>query len=301
MSDAVIRTKGLTKYYGKVVGVDNLDLEVEEGEIYGFLGPNGAGKTTTIRVLLDFIHPSKGRADIFGLDTRKDSVKIKRRVGYLPGELELYKNMKGSEFLRHFSYLRGGVDWGYVQDLAGRLDYDMAKPVKSLSSGNKHKLGLIQAFMHKPDLLILDEPTTGLDPLMQQEFNQMLVEAQEAGQTTFISSHILPEVERICDRVGFIRRGRLIDVREISDLKERALRQIEIIFADSVKKEEFSALPGIKNVGVKGNVLTCTVAGPLDSVIKTAAKFEVVDVISREPNLEDLFLTYYGGEQDAAS
>ncbi len=299
--DIVIRTEGLTKYYGKTLGITDLNLEVKKGEVFGCLGPNGAGKTTTIRMLLDFIHPTRGKATIFGLDTHKDNVKIKRCVGYLPGELELYKNLKGGEFLRHFAYLRGGVDWKHVQELAERLDFDMSKPIRSLSSGNKHKVGLIQAFMHKPELLILDEPTVGLDPLMQQEFYQMVHEAKEQGQTLFISSHILPEVERICDRVGFIRRGKLIEVEDVSDLKKHAFRQIEIHFAGSVPKEEFENLSVVRDVMVEDSVLRFTVAGPLDAVIKAAAKFEVVNVISHEPNLEDIFLTYYGGDENAAS
>jgi len=299
--NAVIRTEGLTKYYGKTLGVADLDLQVEKGEIFGYLGPNGAGKTTTIRTLLDFIHPTKGKATIFGLDTRKDSVRIKRRIGYLPGELELYKKLSGSELLLHFASLRGGVDWRNVEQLAERLDFDMSKPVRSLSSGNKHKLGLIQAFMHKPDLLILDEPTTGLDPLMQQEFYRIMLEAKEAGQTVFLSSHILPEVERVCDRVGFIRHGRLIDIEDVSDLHEHAFRQIEIHFAKPVPKEEFQNLSGVRDVIAEDSVLRCTVAGSLDAVIKTAAKFEVVNVISHEPNLEDIFLAYYGGDNNAAA
>ena len=301
MSEALIVTKGLTKYYGKNIGIVDLDLEVKKGEIYGFLGPNGAGKTTTIRTLLDFIRPTKGTAAIFGLDARKDNVRIKNRIGYLPGELELYKKLNGSELLRHFSNLRGNVDWRHVKNLAERLDFDMSKPARSLSSGNKHKLGLIQAFMHKPDLLILDEPTVGLDPLMQQEFYELVLEAQEEGQTAFISSHILPEVERICDRVAFIRKGKLIDVKEISDLKAQAFRQIEITFAQAVPKDEFSNLAGVQDVVVEDTVLRCTVAGSLDAVIKAAARFEVVNLISHEPNLEDIFLNYYGGEQSAAS
>jgi len=299
--DAVIRAEGLTKYYGKTLGITDLDLEIKRGEVFGYLGPNGAGKTTTIRMLLDFIHPTRGRATIFGLDTHKNNVKIKRRVGYLPGELELYKNLKGEEFLRHFAYLRGGVDWKYVRELAERLDFDMARPIRALSSGNKHKVGLIQALMHKPELLILDEPTVGLDPLMQQEFYRMMHEAKEQGQTLFISSHILPEVERICDRVGFIRHGKLIEVEDVSDLKKHAFRQIEIYFAGPVPKEEFENLSVVKDVTVEDSILRFTVAGHLDAVVKTAAKFEVVNVISHEPNLEDIFLTYYGGDENAAS
>lgn len=291
----VIRTEGLTKYYGKTLGVADLNLEIQKGEIFGYLGPNGAGKTTTIRTLLDFIHPTRGNATIFGLDTRKDNVKIKKRVGYLPGELELYENLKGSEFLQYFSNLRRNVDWKYIDELAERLDFDPSKPIRAFSSGNKHKLGLIQAFMHKPELLILDEPTVGLDPLMQQEFYRMALEAKAAGQTIFLSSHILPEVERICDRVGFIRKGRIIDVEEVSDLKAYAFRQLEIRFGQSVPKDAFTNLTGVRDVMVEDNILRCTVAGSLDAVIKAAAKFEVVNVISHEPDLEEIFLAYYGG------
>ncbi len=300
ISEPLIFTEGLTKYYGKTLGVADLDLEVRPGEIFGFLGPNGAGKTTTIRTLLDFIRPTSGRAAIFGWDAHQNSVDIKKRVGYLPGELELYKKLTGAELLRHFSSLRGGVDWGYVEELAARLDYDMSKPIRALSSGNKHKLGIVQAFMNKPDLLILDEPTTGLDPLMQQEFYEMLLEAKNAGQTVFISSHILPEIERVCDRAAFIRNGKLIDVQDISDLKEQALRRIEIHFAQPVAAAEFTDLSGVADVVVVDNILRCTAVGSLDAVIKAAAKHEVVDIVSREPNLEELFLTYYGGDNDVS-
>ncbi len=301
MAKELIVTEGLTKNYGKTPGIIDLDLEVRQGEIFGFLGPNGAGKTTTIRTLLDFIRPTKGKITIFGQDSHKESVAIKSRIGYLPGELELYKKLRGSELLHYFSNLRGRVDWKYVEKLAAVLEFDMSKPVKTLSSGNKHKLGLIQAFMHKPDLLILDEPTIGLDPLMQQEFYRLLLEAKAEGQTVFISSHILPEVERVCDRVGFIRHGQLVDVFEISELKKRALRQIEIDFAEPVSKDDFANLSGIKDISVAHNILSCTVSGSLDAVIKAAAHFTVNNIISREPNLEDIFLSYYGDDNDDAS
>jgi len=294
MAKEIIVTEGLTKYYGKTPGIVDLDLKVGQGEIFGFLGPNGAGKTTTIRTLLDFIRPTKGKITIFGLDSHKESVMIKKRVGYLPGELELYKKLRGIELLRFFSNLRGRVDWKYVEKLAAVLEFDMSKPVKTLSSGNKHKLGLIQAFMHQPDLLILDEPTIGLDPLMQQKFYRLLLESKAGGQTVFISSHILPEVERVCDHVGFIRHGKLVDVFEISELKKHALRQIEIHFAEEVSQDDFAGLSGIKDISVTNNILSCTVSGSLDAVIKAAAKFTVNNIISREPNLEDIFLTYYG-------
>ncbi len=296
MVETLIRTRGLTKYYGESLGIADLDLEIRAGEVFGFLGPNGAGKTTTIRTFLDFIRPTRGTTTIFGMDAQKDSVKIKKKIGYLPGELELYKKLTGFEFLRYFSNLRGGVKWAYVEELAQRLDFDMNKPARSLSSGNKHKLGLIQAFMSEPELLILDEPTTGLDPLMQQEFYKMILEAKGKGQTAFISSHILPEVEKVCDRVAFIRKGRLIDVKEVSDLKSQAFRHIEIFFGQPVSREEFIGLAGVKDVTTDDAMLRCTVSGSLDAVIKKAAKFEVINVISEEPNLEDIFLTYYGGD-----
>ena len=294
MFEALIQTKELTKYYGKSLGIADLDLEIRAGEVFGFLGPNGAGKTTTIRTLLDFIRPTRGAATIFGMDAQKDSVKIKKKIGYLPGELEIYKKLTGYEFLRYFSNLRGNVKWAYVENLAERLDFDMNKTARSLSSGNKHKLGIIQAFMSEPELLILDEPTTGLDPLMQQEFYKIILEAKEKGQTAFISSHILPEVERVCDRVAFIRKGRLIDVKEVSELKAQAFRHVEIYFSQPVPEEEFIGLAGVKDVKRQDAMVRCTVAGSVDAVIKTAAKFEVINIISEEPNLEDVFLAYYG-------
>ncbi len=300
MTDALIVTEQLTKYYGQNLGVADLDLEVREGEIFGFLGPNGAGKTTTIRTLLDFIRPTSGTASVFGLDSHKNSVDINRRIGYLPGELELYKKMTGQELLKYFAALRGGVNWLDVGMLADRLGFDMTKPVKALSSGNKHKLGLIQAFMHRPDLLILDEPTTGLDPLMQQEFYQMLLEAKEKGQTTFISSHILPEVERVCDRVGFIREGRLVEILTVADLKAKAVHRLELVFAANVPQADFIDLEGVKDVVVEDNVVRCTVAGGLDAVVKAAAKHEVVNLISHEPNLEDIFMAYYGEDSNVS-
>ncbi len=300
MTDALIVTERLTKYYGQNLGVADLDLEVRQGEIFGFLGPNGAGKTTTIRTILDFIHATSGKASVFGLDSHKDTVSIKRRIGYLPGELELYKKMTGRELLKYFAALRGGVDWAEVESMADRLGYDMAKPVKALSSGNKHKLGLIQAFMHRPDLLILDEPTTGLDPLMQQEFYEILLEAKAKGQTTFISSHILPEVERVCDRVGFIREGRLVEILEVADLKAKALHALEIVFAAAVPEADFATLEGVRDVVVQDNVVRCTVTGGLDALVKAAAKHEVVDLFSHEPNLEDIFMAYYGKENDVS-
>nr|MBC7245002.1 ABC transporter ATP-binding protein [Chloroflexota bacterium] len=293
MNDIVIHTENLTKFYGRRRGIIDLSFEIQQGEVFGYLGPNGAGKTTTIRTLLDFIRPTRGHATIFGLDTRRGSREIRRLVGYLPGELALYNNLTGAEFLRYMGYLRGGVKWRFVEELSERLGSDLSQPIRILSHGNKQKLGLIQAFMHKPELLILDEPTLGLDPLVQQEFYRLVAEARKEGRTVFLSSHILPEVERICDRVGIIRRGKLIAVEEIATLKTRALRRLEIHFAEPVASYHFSQLSGVHDLHVTDNVVRCTIKGSVDALIKAAAQFEVINVISQEPSLEEIFLAYY--------
>jgi ABC-2 type transport system ATP-binding protein len=294
----VIHTENLTKFYGKNRGVIDLNLEVLQGEVFGFLGPNGAGKTTTIRTLLDFIRPTRGSATIFGLDTRRDSLRIRKRTSYMLAELALYENMTGAEFLRHFAHLRGGVDWRFVQELAERLKSDISQPIHSLSRGNRQKIGLIQAFMHQPELLILDEPTSGLDPLIQREFYNMITETQDDGRTVLLSSHIMPEIERVCDRVGIIREGRLITVEHVAKLKERALRRLEIRFAAPVSDEVFAGLPGVSEVHIENNVFHCTVMGSLDPLIKAVARLPVVDLISHQPSLEEVFMTYYGGGDD---
>ena len=301
MTDKIINIQGLTKSYGKNRGIIDLDLEVERGEVFGYLGPNGAGKTTTIRVLLNFIRPTRGQTTIFGMNVCQKSREVRKNIGYLPGELRLYDKLTGAEFLQHIGHLRGGVDWQYVEQLAERLDCDLSPHIRSLSHGNRQKLGLIQAFMHKPELLILDEPTIGLDPLMQQEFYHLIAETKATGCTVFLSSHIMPEVERVCDRVGIIREGRLIAVENIDALKARALRQIEIYFTAPVPQEVFSGVSGVRDVIVENSVLRCTVVGALDTLIKVIAQYEVVNLISHEPNLEEIFLTYYsGGENHAA-
>ena len=301
MNNSVIQTHDLTKYYGPVRGIEGVDLQVRQGEVFGFLGPNGAGKTTTIRTLLDFIRPTRGSASIFGLDTRQHSREIRRRVDYLPGDVVLYERMTGNELLSYLSNLRGGVDWRFVEELAERLQCNTSQQIRSLSKGNKQKIGLIQAFMHRPELIIMDEPTSGLDPLMQQEFYRMVEEVKGDGRTVLISSHNMPEVERICDRVGIIRNGKLITVEDVSALKERALHQLEFHFAAPVPKGVFSNLTGVRDVAVEDSVLRCTVMGKPDALIKAVARFEVLKLVSHEPNLEEIFLSYYSeGEEDAA-
>ncbi len=293
--DFVVSTSNLTKYYGKQRGIEAINLEVRSGEVFGYLGPNGAGKTTTIRILLDFIRPSTGSANLFGFDSRTGSVETRRRVGYLPGELSMYSNLTGQQLLEYVSSLRGGVDLGYSFELAKRMDCDLTRRLKTLSHGNRQKLGLIQAFMHKPQLTILDEPTIGLDPLMQQEFYRLIEEARKDGRTVFLSSHILPEVERVCDRVGIIRAGKLAAVETVETLKSRAVRRLEIHFARNVPQESFTSISGVRDVVVSDSMLKCIVIGPLDALIKTAARYEVVNIVSHEPSLEEVFLTYYGG------
>ena len=301
ISDSAICTENLTKLYGGHRAISNINLEVREGEVFGYLGPNGAGKTTTIRTLLDFIRPSGGSASILGLDTRANSREIKRRVAYLPGDIMLYEKLTGWEALTYSANLRGGVDWRFVADLAERLECDLTLKIRSLSRGNKQKVGLVNAFMNKPELIIMDEPSSGLDPLMQQEFYRLIDEVKADGRTVFISSHIMPEVERVCDRVGIIRRGELVTVEDVSALRERALHQLEFHFSTSVPSEAFAGLPGVRDVAVNESVLTCTTIGSPDALIKAVARYEVVKLVSKEPHLEDVFLSYYGeGENHAA-
>jgi ABC-2 type transport system ATP-binding protein len=295
-----IRAENLTKSYGKSRGIVALDLEVQAGEVFGFLGPNGAGKTTTIRVLLDLIRPTSGRVLVLGRDSHRDTLAIQARSGYLPGELSLYPTLTGRETLRYLANLRGGVDWDYVSKLCERLDCDLSRKVADLSSGNKRKLGLIQAFMHRPELLILDEPTSGLDPLVQHEFYALVDEARDAGQTVFLSSHVLPEVQRVCDRVAFIREGRLIALEDVSSLTGRAVREIEVVFARPVSPAAFEGVPGITQVAVNGkgaSSLRLTVAGSLDAAVKKLGEFPVLDLTSRLPDLEDVFMTFYAGHE----
>ncbi|MGZ4155152.1 MAG: ATP-binding cassette domain-containing protein [Actinomycetota bacterium] len=295
----VVAARDLTKTYGRTRGVVELTFEVEPGEVFGYLGPNGAGKTTTIRTMLDFISPTSGRIEVFGLDSRKDSVEIHRRVGYLPGELALYDRMTGAEYLAHFASLRGGVDESFVAELVERLELDTTVRIRSLSHGNRQKVGLVQAFMHRPELLVLDEPTQGLDPLVQQEFYGLVEEARARGATVFMSSHVMPEVERVCDRVAIIREGRLVTVDDVGDLKAKAVRRIELHFDRPVAPDAFTSLASVTSVEARGDSLLLTIRGPVDEVVKEAARHTVVNVATHEPSLEEIFLDVYrnGGDR----
>ena len=292
---AAISTDALTTYYGKTPGVVDLALEVREGEVFGFLGPNGAGKTTTIRTLMDLLRPTSGSATILGLDSHRDSVAVKARIGYLPGDLAMWKQMTGRQLLIYLGNLRHMDVDAAVAKYGERLDIDLDHKVGSYSSGNRQKIGIIQAFMHEPDLLILDEPSTGLDPLMQQEFFRMVDEVRAQGRTIFLSSHILPEVERVADRVGIVRKGRLVAVESIEDLKAKARRRFDFSFAGPIDPAEFSTVDGVEEARAfnNGRGVSVTVSGSLDQVIKTAARHQVVNVVSHESDLESAFLAYY--------
>jgi ABC-2 type transport system ATP-binding protein len=296
-----IRIENLTKLYGSDVGVRDLTFSVTPGEVFGYLGPNGAGKTTTIRLILDLIRPSSGRIEVLGLDSRRDSVAVRRRLGYVPGDLALYEGLTGREHLNYFASLRGGIDWAYVDALAERLDLDLSRQVRQLSKGNKQKVGLVQAFMHRPELVVLDEPTAGLDPLMQQEFYRLVRERTADGGTVFLSSHVLAEVEHVADRVGIIREGELAVVEEVRALKEKALRRVDVTFVRPVTGEAFSAVPGLRAVEVDGASVVFSLAGSVDPLVKALARFEVETIATHEPDLEEIFLAYYRrGEPRAA-
>jgi len=292
----VIETEKLTKSYGSHRGIIEVDLAVQEGEVFGFLGPNGAGKTTTIRTLLDLIRPTSGTARVFGIESSTDPVAIHKRIGYLPGEFALYDRLTGAQHLEYFANLRGGVDRAYQASLIERLDLDPSRRFKEYSKGNKQKVGLVIALQHRPDLLLLDEPTAGLDPLVQQTFFTALREAVADGATVFLSSHILSEVEKSADRVAIIREGRLVKIDTVDALRDLAHHQVELRFAGEVPAAEFEALPGVSEVTVDDHVLRMRVAGAITPVVQAAARHELLDFVSREPSLEETFLAQYGRE-----
>ena len=292
---AIIETEGLTKSYGSKRGIVDVTFKVDEGEVFGFLGPNGAGKTTTIRVLMALLRADAGSARIAGKDCWNDSVEIKRLIGYVPGEPALDPNLTGGQILEYFAHLRGGVDEAYLKQLIRRLDLDTNRKFRQYSTGNKRKVVLIQAFMHKPRVLILDEPTSGLDPLNQQEFDGMVREAQKEGRTVFLSSHVLSEVEKTCDRVGIIRDGRLVKIGGVHELTDIKRYEITISFAKPVPPDAFAKLDGVTEVETlnNGSAVRLAIQGTADAVIKEAARYPVVSLTSYEPSLEDIFLRYY--------
>lgn len=299
MNSFVIRTENLGKVYranrhGVVQALANLNLGVQQGEIFGYLGPNGAGKTTTIRLLLDLIRPTTGRAVIFGLDAQQNSVELHQRIGFLPGELNLWKNLTGQQVIDYVGKLRGGVDTRYVRELCDRLQFDPSLKVRSYSSGNRRKLGLIIALMNKPELLILDEPTGGLDPLMQQIFNEMMLDAQQQGQTVFLSSHILSEVQAICDRVGILRNGELKAVEAVDKLTHADFRWVTLRLREQISASQLASIPGVSEAQSVEGGIKLRLAGDFDPLLRAISPYYVQNVTVQEPTLEEIFLTYYG-------
>jgi ABC-2 type transport system ATP-binding protein len=296
VSAAAISTAGLSKDYGGGHGLFDLELEVRQGEVFGFLGPNGAGKSTALRLLLGLIEPTAGSAQVLGLDTVTESHAIHRRVGFLPGDLALYRRLTGREVLDYLGSLRGGADAGVRDSLAERFEADLSRRVGELSTGNRQKLGLIQAFMHEPELVILDEPISGLDPLVQRSFHTLLKEVSSEGRTVFLSSHTLSEVELVTDRLAILRQGRLVVVDSIENLRRVATKRIDFEFAEPVAAEEFRALPAVRDAVADGRIVTVSFEGAADAVIKTAAAHEVTAVRPRDYDLESIFLRYYQGD-----
>ncbi|NLT06601.1 MAG: ABC transporter ATP-binding protein [Solirubrobacterales bacterium] len=289
-----METEALTKRYGGARGIEEVTLSVARGEVFGFLGPNGAGKTTTIRTLLDLLHPTSGSARLFGLDSRRDSVAIRARLGNLPGDFSYGPPaLTGRALLELFARLRGMEDLSTAEALAERFRADLDRPLGQLSRGNRQKLGLAQALFHEPELLILDEPTSGLDPLMQEEFLRVVAEQRDAGRTVFLSSHDLSEVERVCDRVGIIRDGRLVAVERIADLLGKSYRKVALRFAETVDPAELARLPGVSEVAATDGLIEFRAAGDLDAIVKAAARHTVVDVTVSRPTLEEIFVAYY--------
>ncbi|MEJ2011620.1 MAG: ABC transporter ATP-binding protein [Anaerolineales bacterium] len=290
-----ILLEGLKKNYGEVKALQGVNLSVDEGEIFGFLGPNGAGKTTTIRCMLDLIRPNAGKIRMLGIDPQQNPVKVRAKSGYLPGELNLEGNLTGIALMRYLQDLRGERSrLERARELAERLEVDLSLPIKNLSHGNKQKIGLIQALMHDPQLLVLDEPTTGLDPLIQRELLKILGEARESGATVFFSSHIISVVEHIASRVGIIRRGKIIEVAETSDLMKRAVRRAHVRFRQPVDVQTFNRLPGVSVISEDGGQsVLLQVTGDMDGLIKELARQAVIEIETERPSLEEIFMTYY--------
>jgi ABC-2 type transport system ATP-binding protein len=301
MNDNIaIQVKNLEKFYGKVHALRGVDLEVKRGEVYGFLGPNGAGKTTAIRCMLDLIRPQAGSISVLGLNPQKEPEAIKARVGYLPGELHVDENMTARQVFRFFNRLRGTrSDWAFIEELSERLKLELRRPIKNFSKGNKQKVGVVVALMHRPELLLLDEPTGGLDPLMQQEVLRMLDEAQDNGATVFFSSHIISEVQAVADRVAIIREGKIVEVAETAALLNRSIRQVRIRFQQPTEAEELYKLPGVELIAKDdGMGILVQVEGQMDALIKTLAQYPVNDFETERASLEEIFLAYYTGEED---
>ncbi|HXY29026.1 MAG TPA: ABC transporter ATP-binding protein [Acidimicrobiales bacterium] len=305
MTTGAIRAEGLTKRFGEVTALDDLHLEVVPGEVMGYLGPNGAGKTTTIRLILGLLRPTAGRCEVFGLDVQRDGVAAHRRLAYVPGEANLWPRLTGAETLHLLGQVHGRVDEAYRDELIGRFELDPSTRVRAYSRGNRQKVLLIAGLMTRADLLVLDEPTAGLDPLMEQVFRECVREAKERGQTLFLSSHILSEVEAVCDRVAILRQGRLVELGTLDQLRHLSALSVDATFAREVP--DLSGVPGVSNVRRHGHGVRFELRGPVAPLVRALADTDVTGLVSREPSLEELFLSHYGsgdghheGRDDAA-
>lgn len=296
--DVVIDCKGLTKRYrgAPADALHDLTIQVKSGEVYGFLGPNGAGKSTTIRTLMNFIQPTGGQATILDMDIVKDSVKIKRSVGYLSSDMAMYGKMTGRQFLEYMSMLRAPASKAYQTELTKRLKADLHKRLGDLSRGNRQKVGIVQAFMHRPDVLILDEPSSGLDPLMQEVFYDLLREAKQRGAAIFVSSHNLGEVQKMCDRVGIIRDGKLVVERDIAEMAREAAHTFEITFADKAPLTALRRLKGVKVSRHNAGDVTVHIHGDLGPLLKELSKHEVTRLDTHQLDLEEMFIRFYNEE-----
>jgi ABC-2 type transport system ATP-binding protein len=290
--ESVIQTENLTKYYGKSRGIENVNITVNKGDIFGFLGPNGAGKSTMIRTLLDFIRPSSGSATIFGLDCQKDTVAIKKRIGYIPGDFGLFGNMTGWKYLEYFGKVRGGYDAEAAKALARRLDIKPDRKMKEYSRGMRQKMAIIQAFMNNPDLIVMDEPTNGLDPLVQQTFMDMLLEEAGHGTTIFMSSHVLSEVEKVCNRVAIIKDGQIATEEKVEDLRKKSGSVIQVKFTEEVGPDLFR-IPGVINPTQQNGHLKMTVTGNMEGVLGEISRHKVADISIHQMTLEEIFMHYY--------
>jgi ABC-2 type transport system ATP-binding protein len=299
MGTPVVRVERLTKDFGSNRGVDELTFTVEPGEVFGYLGPNGAGKTTTIRLLLDLIRPTAGFVELFGKDPRRDGARTRTRIGYLPGELRLYERLTARELLGYLAHMRRLAGLGDAESLSDRLELELDRPLRTLSKGNRQKVGLVQAFMHRPELLVLDEPTAGLDPLMQQVFYELVRETTADGRTVFLSSHVLSEVQHVASRVALIRESRLELVESVDVLRSRASARVEATFAEPPPRDAFAHVAGVRVVEQAGRVVLFALEGAADPLVKALARFDVVALDSHEADLEDVFLALYRPDVDS--
>ncbi len=298
MGAPAIRTEGLSKSYGPVQALKDLELEMSAGEVVGYLGPNGAGKTTTLRLLLGLLRPTAGRAEIFGFDCQRQTVVAHRHLAYVAGEATLWPSLTGAETLHLLGRVQGRVDAAYRDELISRFELDPSKKARAYSKGNRQKVALIAALMARPDLLLLDEPTSGLDPLMEQAFRTCVHEARQRGQAVFLSSHILSEVEALCDRVGILRDGKLVEMGALAEMRHLSALTIEATLTGPVP--DLTKVPGVSSVEVTGSVLRCQVRGPMEPLVRVLADAGVESLLSREPSLEELFLSYYGANEAGA-